>query len=208
MRFLPFLKCCALLTFLDNEMWWLIYVTSLQILATKMTDLFYESVTIRETKKVLCIWNFLITHLTVAEQAIRFAFFSIQRPLLDQLFTNVPEASFVSTDIKGLIGFLSMVKDASLPRANSEDYNALLAKIDLKVSYCINIKRNLLILTYYLAWVEECAQGNWPRLSWWERATGHYPIRLASRIYCDVEIHNGEESAPKGCYELVQSNPN
>ena len=148
MRFLPFLKCCALLTFLDNEMWWLIYVTSLQILATKMTDLFYESVTIRETKKVLCIWNFLITHLTVAEQAIRFAFFSIQRPLLDQLFTNVPEASFVSTDIKGLIGFLSMVKDASLPRANSEDYNALLAKIDLKVSYCINIKRNLLILTY------------------------------------------------------------
>ena len=123
-------------------------MTSLQILAAKMTDLFYESVTIRETKKVLCIWNFLITHLAVAEQAIRFAFFSIQRPLLDQLFTNVPEASFVSTDIKGLIGFLSMVKDASLPRANSEDYNNLLAKIDLKVSYCIDIKKNLLILTY------------------------------------------------------------
>ena len=110
-------------------------MTSLQILAMSQTDLFYQSVTLRETKKVTFIWNFLITHLMVVEQCIRFAFFSLQRPLLDQLFTNVPEASFVSQDIKGLIGFLSMVKDAALPRANSEEHNNLLAKIDLKVSY-------------------------------------------------------------------------
>ena len=156
--FFPILKYFALLlTFLNNKTWWLILMTSLQILATEMTDLFYESVTIRESKKVICIWNFLITHLMVAEQAIRFAFFSIQRPLLDQLFTNVPEASFVSTDIKGLIGFLSMVKDAALPRANSEEYNNLLAKIDLKVSYWIDIKR--------ICWFTSCFSLDWEMFS-------------------------------------------
>ena len=106
---------------------------SLQILA--MTDLFYQSVTLRESRTVTFIWQFLITHLMVVEQSIKFAFFSLQRPLLDQLFTNVPESSFISQDIKGLIGFLSMVKDATMPRANSEEHNNLLAKIDQKVSY-------------------------------------------------------------------------